>query len=223
MIRSFLILLFPLFMSWQDGHKIVLPADNFHSGWQPSGKQQVFSAENLYGHINGGAEVFLELGFKQLIVQEYVHDNLNLVLELFEMESEISALAIYLMRMGQESGWEQINARNSSTDYQVSAVHNRFFFQINNFTGNEKLKPVMISLANHFTESITPGKSPEILSLLPAQDLIPGTRRIIRGPFSQQAIYTLGKGDVLQLSGNIVGVSARYRKKGEEHSRIIIP
>ena len=47
----------------------LLPADGFSGMWKKNGPMKVFTSEDLYGHINGGAEAFLELGFEQLTVQ----------------------------------------------------------------------------------------------------------------------------------------------------------
>jgi len=62
-----------------------------------------------------------------------------------------------------------------------------------------------------------------VLGLLPRKDPIPGTQRIIRGPYSLQSIYTFGDGDMLLLDGKIFGVAADYREdNGSVHSRIAV-
>jgi hypothetical protein len=63
----------------------------------------------------------------------------------------------------------------------------------------------------------------DILDQLPAKDQIPHTQKIIRGPFSMQSIYTLGRGDILGLEGRIFGVAADYREQnGQKFTYILV-
>jgi hypothetical protein len=45
--------------------------------WQPLEQEHVYSNDNLYGYINGGAELFKEFGFKTLSVQHFMVDSLE--------------------------------------------------------------------------------------------------------------------------------------------------
>jgi hypothetical protein len=50
------------------------------------------------------------------------------------------------------------------------------------------------------------------LDILPAENQVPGTALLLRGPYSLQTVYTLGDGDILTLGGKIFAAAAAYRE-----------
>lgn len=200
-----------------------LPEDGFVEGWMKGTKTRRFVRANLYDHIDGGAELFLEFGFEDLIVQDYRKDGQEITLEVYRMECAEAALGIYLMKCGQEVPHPRIPARNSADKLQLLIVKNNYLLMVNNFKGEEAFVPVMVALSQKTLELIPEGLPVETLTLLPEENLIPGSQRLIRGPLALQSLFTLGEGDILQLKGSIFGVSARYESKdGKSYTRIIV-
>ncbi len=200
-----------------------LPEDGFVEGWTKSDKTRRFIRANLYDYIDGGAEIFLEFGFEDLTIQHYRKGIQEISLEAYRMESGEAALGIYLMKCGLETSLPEIPARNSVDKLQFLAVKNNYLLMVNNFKGEEALIPVMIALTQKTLEQIPEGTPVKVLSLLPQENLIPGSQRLIRGPLALQSIFTLGEGDILRLKGLIFGVSGRYESKdGTSHTRIIV-
>ncbi|MBD3223101.1 MAG: hypothetical protein GF313_00110, partial [Caldithrix sp.] len=78
-------IIFYIFFIVPAGASITLPDDRFAGDWQKSGTPLTFDRENLYGRINGGAEIFLEYGFEQLLVQKYMNAQKRLELEIYRM------------------------------------------------------------------------------------------------------------------------------------------
>ncbi|MBD3335610.1 MAG: hypothetical protein GF355_08840 [Candidatus Eisenbacteria bacterium] len=201
-----------------------LPPDDFLPGWERAGRRLEFKGQGLYDHVNGGAEIFHELGFDELFVQTYAKDGAEIDLELYRMTSPAAALGIYLMKSGRETPAAELPARNTANRFQLSLVKGAAFVQINSFSGDEALMPVMAELARQTLAEIPAGEPVTLLETLPSKDLIDGSQRLVRGPFTLQAIYTLGDGDILQLKGEVFGVAGRYRIDEEPtFSRIIVP
>jgi len=81
----------------------------------------------------------------------------------------------------------------------------------------------MVDLARAVLKSIPQGEPVTLLDELPLEGRIPGSERLIRGPYSLQAIFTFGEGDVFELQGKIFAVAADYRDQdGEPSTRLII-
>jgi hypothetical protein len=200
----------------------VLP-ENLISGWARAGPLKEFQRGNLFDLIDGGAEIFLEFGFDRLFVQDYRKGNSEIVLELYQMESPESALGIYLMKCGVETPIEGVPARNSGDKTQFTILKDRVFIQINNLDGRESLLLVMVDLARGLLKSIPQGEPVMLLDELPQEGRIPGSERLIRGPYALQSIFTFGEGDVFELQGKIFAVAADYRDQdGEPSTRLII-
>jgi hypothetical protein len=202
---------------------IILPDDNFVVGWTTAGKTLRFVGSDLFNYIDGGAELFHEFGFKELLVQGYRQKDKEIVLEVYQMESPEAALGIYLMKCGEETPVEKINARNSGNKYQFTIVKESFFIQVNSFAGDEKLIPIMITLTQQTLRFIPKEQPVKILDILPKENLVPGSELIVRGPYGLQPIYTFGEGDILQLNGKVFGVVGEYKDSNSgRYTQIVI-
>ncbi|MDZ7264117.1 MAG: hypothetical protein ONB16_05995 [candidate division KSB1 bacterium] len=199
------------------------PENNFVTGWVKSGQLLRFLKNDLYGYIDGGAELFYEFGFEELQVQNYQREEYEISLEAYRMENATAALGIYLMKCGQETPIEGVDARNSGNKYQINIVKGSYFIQVNSFAGREDLIPAAAELAQQLLASIAQGAQVKIFDGLPKKNLIAGSERIIRGPYSLQSIFTFGEGDIFQLKGKSFGVFGNYRDEDRRgYSQLVI-
>jgi hypothetical protein len=201
-----------------------IPDPGFAPGWAKAGALRTFAGQDLFNQIDGGAELFLEFGFAKLRLQSYARDKAELTLNAYEMESASSALAIYLMKMGRETPFPEIAARNSGEEAQVGILKGRYFIQVDNLGDVPASKAEAAALANAFLAGVAEEFAPTPLDLLPAEGKVPGSERLVRGPYGLQPYFTFGEGDILQLGGKIFGVVANYRERPDAVSlRVIVP
>lgn len=200
------------------------PADNFSPGWHRSGACEKYEASGLYNVIDGGAELFLEMGFTDLQVQKYGCSASEIAVEAYRMENEAAALGIYLLKCSKETPLPGIAERHSGDRFQIVLLKNNYFIFINNFGGREDLLPVMTTLAKEVGASIPAGTPVHELDILSAANRVPGTELLLRGPYSLQSVYTLGAGDVLLLGGKTFAAAAVYREaSGQSYTMIMAP
>ena len=201
-----------------------LPGDGFLAGWKTSGKPRTFISQDLFNHIDGGAELFLEFGFARLRVQAYTDGASELSAAVYEMESATSALGIYLMKMGKETPFADVAARNSSETAQLNIVKGRYFVQIDNFDEKPAPRAAAVALANAVLALIPEEKPEPVLDLLPAGKRVAASERLVRGPYGLQPYYTFGEGDILRLGGRIFAALAEYEAAdGSRFTRLIVP
>ncbi len=201
-----------------------VPEPGFATGWAKAGPLKAFTGQDLFNQIDGGAELFLEFGFVRLRLQAYARDKAELTLNAYEMESPASALGVYLMKMGRETPFPEVAARNSSEEAQMTIVKGRFFVQVDNLGEAPASRADAAALANAFLAGVAaePARTP--LDLLPAEGRIAGTERLIRGPYGLQPYFTFGEGDILSLGGRTFGALAGYRTPaGAAYDRLIVP
>ncbi len=198
------------------------PPDGFAPGWVRTAALRTFGGSRLSDHIDGGAELYLEFGFKTVGVQRYTRGEDELVLEVYEMASPESALGVYLMKCGVETPLTAIAARNSSEAIQFTIVKGRYFLHVNNASGHEDLIPAMTALANRALETVPDERPANLLSMLPADGLVPGSANLFRGPIGLQAVYTLGEGDILDQRGDVFGASGVYDDPRTGSSSLIL-
>jgi hypothetical protein len=201
----------------------IQPPDNLAGQWLLSDQVMTYNGQNLYGHINGGAELFLEFGFDQLSVFEYQYQQYQIELEIYKMKSERAALGIYLAKSGQMAKDSRIDAENIMTPYQIMLTKGKYFIQINNFSGQSAHSEIMIDLANRISRRIKGNTPKNIFTNLPHENLIRNSQRLFCGPYSLQSIYTFGEDDILQLQGKIFGIAADYQgSSGETHTMLFV-
>lgn len=201
-----------------------VPAGGFVEGWQVKGATRTFNHNGLYGHINGGSELFLEFGFDVLTVQRYAHGDDELALEAYKMTSPEAALGIYLMKCGQETPMEGIPGRNSGDYYQLMSLYGDYLLVVNNYSGKREVAPVMKALLLAAQKRIKFATPADLLAPLPQKDRITGSERLIRGMYSLASLYTLGEEDMLLLNGKIFGAAADYKlESGGSYTMIVVP
>ncbi len=214
----FLALAAPLFA--QDDTQI-MPADNAVSGWKKVEAPRRFTHADLYGYIDGGAELFLEFGFEQLTVQKYRNGGNDVTVEAYRMTDSPAALGVYLMKAGKETPLPSFKERHTANKYQLMFCRNRYFVIINNLSGSEAVAPAKAAFAASVAAKLAPASPVAGLDALPRQGLIRGSARLVRGPYGLQSVFTLGEGDILQLERKVTATCGDYKTADGSYSLIL--
>jgi len=204
------------------GDAALTPADASVSGWRKAENVRVFTRADLYGYIDGGAELFLELGFDQLTLQKYRNGSSEFAVEIYRMTDPAAATGIYLMKCGKETRDPVFKARHTINRHQLMFVRERYYVTVNNLSGKDGMGPDLLRFGGLVAAGLPADRLPGELKLLPAAGLVAGSERLIRGPYSLQSLYTLGDGDILQLGGKVVGAAGNYADAGGNTGLILI-
>jgi len=188
----------------------LMPGDGFLGLWIRAAEGKVFDGANLYGHINGGAEIFLELGFDRLEVRRYTSGKDEVILEIYRMDDPAAALGIYLMKCGAETPAPSLAERHTFNRYQIQMLKGAAYVTVSNPEAGKEAEKALVEFARHVAERLPDEKPPDLFGVLPAEDRVPGSERVIRGPFTLQAVYTFGKGDVLLLQNGVTAAAADF-------------
>jgi hypothetical protein len=208
----------------------LMPPDGFLQNWEKSDPARVFTAADLYGFIDGGAELFLEFGFEQLAVQRYrprtpatgnTRPQGQIQLEVYRMTDPTAATGIYLMNCGKESPDPAFRERHTVNPFQLRFKRDRCYVIVNNLDGDKRNLPQMLEFGRYVASRLPAETPPEALKALPQANLIKDSQRLIRGPYALQAIYTLGEGDVLQLERKVTAVAGSYEMPGGRYTLIL--
>lgn len=210
----------------EDADLALLPPDGFRQVWKRSERAHVFASADLYGHIDGGAELFLEFGFEQLTVQTYIAatgaDSNEIQVEIYRMTDPEATAGVYLLKCGKESPVPAFGERHTLNKFQLLFMRDRYFVVVNNPEGNDMIKAGMLDFARYIASRLPPASVVKAISLLPTKGLVEGSIRLARGPYALQSIYTLGEGDILQLGRRLTAVSAQYEEAAGRHTRILV-
>lgn len=160
-------------------------------GWKRQGPPDRFNKEGLYGHIDGGAEIVLQYGFRGLSVFEFKPADdpaaaKEIVLEIYRMASGEAAFGLFSTKLeGGEQGRPGIKADNWVASGQASLVKGEY---IVNILGPECSDRELGEFAEAVANKV-PGRRterPAGLARLPAEGLVPSSGRYILGPLAAQ-------------------------------------
>ncbi|HEY3380827.1 MAG TPA: DUF6599 family protein [Vicinamibacterales bacterium] len=204
------------------GDAALMPAEAGLPGWKRIENQRVFTRADLYGYIDGGAELFLELGFDQLTLQKYRNGSNDVAVEIYRMADGAAATGIYLMKCGKETHDPAFKERHTINRHQLMFARDRYYVTINNLSGADTMAPELVRFGSLVGSKLPTDRPPVELQRLPVAGLVAGSQRLIRGPFSLQALYTLGDGDILQLGGKLTAVAGNYRDAGGAYTLVAV-
>jgi hypothetical protein len=189
-------------------------------GWTRTGPPGRYTEEGLYGYIDGGAELVLEYGFRELSVFTFEPAASGpageLTLEIYRMRSGSDAFGLYSSKLeGGEDSAPGIAADNWIGPGQGSLVKGEYMVNVvaPDRSGPEigaVLKAVDRKLPGRRTER------PEGLDRLPSEGLVPSSRRFIRGPVAARNESPFLEGDFWGFGGAAAGTlgsraySAKY-------------
>ena len=191
-----------------------LPADGEVAGLRRDGSAELFRGAELYGHIDGGAELYLEFGFDEVTVRRYAGGGAALEAELYRMSDADAALGVYLSRCGRETPDAALPTRHTVGRLQLLLVRERFLLVL---TGDPERPPdrtALLAFAGAVADRLPPPVEVAAPAWLPAAGQREGSLRLARGPVALQAVVELGEGDALSLGGRTTAAAAHYDDDG---------
>ena len=132
-----------------------LPAPDKLKGWKSVDTPQKFTGKALYVYMNGGAEIYLSRGFKQLITQKYINKrNKTITLEIFEMESTSNALEMYTSKIGNDGTPLPIGEEALLEDYYLNFRKENFLVTLTGFDSEKETIDGLITISKVVDERI---------------------------------------------------------------------
>lgn len=195
-----------------------LPEDNEIGNWKRDDLPQEYKGEDLYLYINGGAEIYHEYGFKQVVIQDYVNTNgKSISLEVFEMTDSESAYGIYTFKTAEEGKELTLGDAAQLADYYLNFWKGNILVTLTGFDGHEETIKGLLEIARAVERKIkVTGKRPPLASLLPDKELVTSSIKYFKGPLGLYNSYLFFTQNVFILNK---GIKGKYRKG---HSVFII-
>jgi len=169
-------------------------------GWSARGDAQRFSGDDLYVYIDGGAEIYNEYGFRQVLAQDFVDKNQKgVTLEIYEMTDPTAAFGIFSFKASGKGRLADIGADSEFEDYYLHFWKGPFLVTVTGFEANPECRDGVTAIARATGARIheTSGR-PAFLSKLPADWIKPGLK-YLRGPLGLYNLHPFFTRDVLKF------------------------
>ena len=184
-----------------------LPASGEVAGWKLSETPRSYRGDKLFVMINGGAEIFHEYGFTQVISAEYQEvRGKSITVEIYEMESPAAAYGIYTFRVGSGGKALAIDQEGLLEDYYLNFWKGNLLVTVIGQDSEGETVQGVVALAKAVDGRIAmTGERPELARLLLREPLAFFHPKYVRGPLGVMNSYIFERENIFQAREGMIG------------------
>jgi hypothetical protein len=184
-----------------------LPGADEAPGWTPKGDPQVYKGEDLFTYIDGGADIYNEYGFRQVIVQDYENaPKKSLTLEVFEMADAPAAFGIFTFKSS-SGGMEIFFGQGGRLeDYYLNFWKGPVLVTVTGFDESPASLEGVRRVAEATDHRIrVRGEKPALAAALPSEWAARGVLKYIRGPLGLRNLHPVFARPAIRFNEGIAG------------------
>jgi hypothetical protein len=191
----------------------LLPADNEVSGWIRSGTPQNYRGEKLFEMIDGGAEIYHEYGFSQVLRADYENKNGHTVtLELYEMSDSAAAYGIYSSNIGDSGLPVDIGQEAMLSGYYLNFWKGKLFVTVIGSDSDPATVQGLLDLARMVARHYKPvAEKPALVTLLHSKPFPLAHPIYIRGDLGVMNNYVFDLENIFHVREGVIGTANDYR------------
>jgi hypothetical protein len=179
----------------------MLPSSGALPGWMLVGEPEEFPGEDLWKHINGAADRYLDYGCTSLAVAYYRLEGSEseIAVEIYRMEDELGSFGIYTLERPLEGPFLEVGAQGYQAGGELNFFGGPNYIKLQVFPAEEAELEAERNLAGVIAgEHLSGNAFPEELALFPREGLVEDS-------------FGLAPDAVLGLKGLRKAVFAKYR------------
>lgn len=184
----------------------ILPDPGELGLWRQVDSVRLFAGEDLFTFIDGGADIYFEYGFQQVISAEYQNSNrISIKLEIYEMKDTAAAYGIYSMNEGTQGKTVRVGNEGVLNEYYCVFWKDKYLtFISSDDTTGETLEGILTVAESVDGKIQNKGKRPGLTTLLPQQGLI--GCRYVRGLIGLSSIYDFDTKNIFNVREGVAGI-----------------
>jgi hypothetical protein len=201
-----------------------LPNPNELGMWQLVDSARIFAENNLFDLIDGGADMYLEYGFRQVLSAEYRNkDEHSIKAEIYEMKDASAAYGMFSLNAGTQGKKIRVGNEGLLNEYYLMFWKERFLvFLSAEDTLHESLAGIHLIAAKIDQKLGLPGQKPALVHDLPAKNL--QICKYFRGILGLSSLYTFDYRNIFEITEGVEGTYSTCRAylfsyKSEQESR----
>ncbi len=195
----------------------LLPAEEAVAPWSSAYEPLRYEARDLFNFINGGAEVYLEYGFVQVVSQEYIREEDSTICTIYEMTDPQAAFGIFSYNRNPRKPSLTLGDGGYGGELQIAFWQDRYFSLVESFSSDEETGKTLLSFAEKISRSIgSHAAEPAVLNRLPRQGLVKGSIKLLRGRLAADSLFFLEGADPFQLNREDLVLFGEYEGSSEK-------
>lgn len=197
-----LYLIFTLNAAAQTGPAALLPEEGEIEGWTLNGDPVVYGGDDLFFLINGGADIYYEYGFREVIAASFTNPGGGEIkLEIYRMKDSFAAYAVFLQQsVGSDIG-ESVGTNSFVNSGSLGFWKHHYFILMRSNSENSSVTGGMKMMAGSVDKRIKQeGRLPDIATSFSNRS---GRITLLRGNIALSNIYYFSSRDIFLIEEGI--------------------
>lgn len=196
----------------------LLPSEDKIAPWMKKEGPRTFDGGHLFEYIDGGADIFLEYGFVEVVSQEYVKGEISIVVEIYRMESPDAAFGVHSFNRDHRAPPAEVGTDGMYSDYRLAFYQADYYVVIQTFSLEEESKRELSAFATNIAANIPrKGEIPVLTKYLPQSHLVARSEKLVMGSLGFNNLhYLTDDEDLFGFKRGNKGVFAKYELQGNE-------
>jgi len=190
-----------------------LPDKEQLQSWKAENTPQLYKGEDLYLYIDGGAEIYHEYGFRQVLVQDYKSAaGKSLTLEIFEMANSECAFGIYTFKSSGKGKAVSVGQDGQLEDYYLNFWKGHFQITLTGSDSSPEIIQGLLFIAKSLDAKMKSlGARPLLIEALPKEWFPLFRQKYIKGVLGLQNSESFLSRSILGFREAVVGVNDEKR------------
>ncbi len=182
----------------------------------------IYTPENLYDYIDGGAELYLSYGFRKVLSKRYTADNQpDILVDIFDMNSAKDAFGVFMYSAEETS--DLVGQGTQSNKGSMLFWMDRYFVSILAYPETPESKEVVMQIARTIEKKIgRQGELPGVLNYLPAGGLDRESIRYFHHYAWLNSLYYIATENILLIGDDTEAVLARYPREEDNPVLLVV-
>ena len=179
--------------------------------------ERVFTGAALYGFMNGGADLYYEYGFKELVSREIIYKGEEFTVDIYTMETPLDAFGIYSINAYKCIRADSLGRFDCLSKYQLQAVDGNAYVSIVFPSGSHAARKVADELYRiYVAEGKTGINIPGQLTYMAKSGS--GTLKYMKGKLGINNVQP----SLIELLDGMTGYEVWYVDNSEQKSNVIL-
>ncbi len=184
-----------------------LPARGEVPGWNPKGEALVYKGEDLFTYIDGGADIYNEYGFRQVVVRDYADASQKTVtLEVFEMLDPAAAFGMWTFKTSARGSEVALGQGGRLEDYYLNFWKGPVLVTVTGFDESAASLGGVRGIAGAVDRKLPgQGEKPALVSVFPREWTARGGLKYLRGPLALRNLSPVFARQAIRFEEGVAG------------------
>ena len=188
------------------------PASGEVQGWYAQYEPRIVKGDDLFLQINGGADIYLEYGFRDAVFHSYKLESGSAInLEIYRMKSSESTYGIYTFKTGNSGKPIGVGHDGWMEEYYLNFWQGDILVTLIGLDTKKETLEGLVQFAKSIDSKIVSSSiQPDILNYLPEKGLTPNGKTYLKGNLALFNQYVFDSRNVFGITEGVHGEYGAY-------------